>query len=95
MLTDQEQTKIESIFIQIEPKILRSIQLYKESEIFRQGIIVGLPSNKRGFYDTLYINIEKITPWQLKTFDRRVKKDIPGMAFIEQYDTITRLGFRK
>lgn len=94
MLSDQEQNKIETIFFQIAPKLLRSIQFYNESEKFRQGIIVGIPSKKRGFYETLYINIENITPWQLKTFDKRVKKDLPGMAFVEQYDTITRLGFK-
>lgn len=94
MITDLELSKIQTIFFQIAPKMLRSIQAYESRQEFRTGVIVGLPSNKRGFYDTVYTNIENITPWQLKTFDRRVKKDIPNRAFVEQHGTITRLGFR-
>jgi hypothetical protein len=30
----------------------------------------------------------------LETFDSKVKKELPGKAFIEQHKNITRLGIR-
>ncbi|MDI5888487.1 hypothetical protein [Flavobacterium yafengii] len=50
--------------------------------------------SKNKLYNALYINIENITPWQLETFDSKVKKELPGKAFIEQHENITRLGIR-
>jgi hypothetical protein len=40
----------------------------------------------------LHTNIENITAWQLETFDLKVKKELPGNAFVEQYENVTRLG---
>nr|WP_294922164.1 hypothetical protein [uncultured Flavobacterium sp.] len=94
MITDLEQSKIESILFHIVPKALRPVQFYDATQEFRADVIIGLPSKQRGFYDVLYMDIENITPWQLKTFDRRVKKELPAKAFTEQYGNITRLGFK-
>lgn len=94
MITDLERSKIERILFHIVPDALRPVQQYDETIELRTGIIIGIPSKKYGFYEILYMDIENITPWQLKTFERRTKKDIPGKAFVEQNGTITRLVFK-
>lgn len=94
MLTDLEQSKILNILSHIVPKATVPIQYYDEKQPKRYDIIIGMPSSKRGFYDILFIDIEDITPWQLKTFDRRVKKELPGKAFTDQNGNVTRLGFK-
>jgi hypothetical protein len=94
MLTNIEITKIERIFSLIQPTTLKSIQSYNPRNEFRQFTIVGVQISKNKLYNVLYINIENITPWQLETFDSKVKKELPGKAFIEQHENITRLGIR-
>jgi hypothetical protein len=94
MLTNIEITKIERIFSLIQPTTLKSIQSYSPKNEFRQFVIVGKQIAKERAYSVLYINIENITPWQLETFDSKVKKELPGTAFIEQHKNITRLGIR-
>lgn len=93
MLTDLEIEKIQSIYFHIVPKALKSIQHYDSLREIRTNTIIGIPSKVRGFYDTLYMDIENITPWQLKTFKKRVEKDIPGKGFITENGEITRLIF--
>lgn len=76
------------------PSTLKSVQSYSPKNEFRQFIIVGKQIARSKSYSVLYINIENITPWQLETFDSKVKKGLPGKAFVEQHGNITRLGIR-
>ncbi|MEO7977756.1 hypothetical protein [Flavobacterium sp.] len=94
MLNELEINKIEAIFFYIAPNALRPIQFYDASQEYRSEVIIGFPSKLRGFWELIYMDIDNITPWQLKTFDKRVKKDIPGKARVEQHGTITRLIFK-
>jgi hypothetical protein len=94
MLTNTEITKIERIFFLIQPNTLRTIQSYIPKNEFRQFVIVGKQIARNKSYSVLYINIENITPWQLETFDSKVKKELPAKAFVEQHENITRLGIR-
>lgn len=93
MITDSELEKIQSIYFHIVPNALRPVQQYDSFREIRTDTIVGIPSKKHGFWDTVYMDIENITPWQLKTFERRVAKDIPGKGFIQKNGDITRLIF--
>ncbi len=95
MFTDKEFELITRLFFQLVPSAVRSIQSYDPMHIHRNGYVIGFPALKKGAYKCLYLDIENITPWQLKTFDRRAKKELPGLAYIEQYGDITRVGFRK
>ncbi|PXY44506.1 hypothetical protein [Flavobacterium hydrophilum] len=94
MLTDLEIEKIQSIYFHISPNALRPIQQYDEMRKIRTDTIVGYRSKKQGFWDVIYMDIENITPWQLKTFDKRVKKDLPGRSEIEKHGDVTRLIFK-
>jgi len=93
MLTELEVDKIRTIFFYIVPNALRPIQHYDSFREIRTDTIVGIPSKIRGLYDSVYMDIENITPWQLKTFKKRVAKDIPGKGYITEHGEITRLIF--
>lgn len=92
MITDQEQDIITSIFKQIAQSVVLSIQFVNEANLMREGYVLGIMSYNR--YESVYINVKDVTPWQIKTFEKRVKKDLPNRGFIEKHDDITRFVFK-
>jgi hypothetical protein len=92
MITDKEEDIIKAIFKRIVPSINLSIQTYDEYIVDREFIIIGKLKYKQ--YDWLYININKIKPFQLKTFETIAKKKLPNRYIIKTTDEITRFIFK-
>lgn len=92
MITDKEEEVIIRILKRIEPNLILAIQKYSKDIEDRTGYLIGSIKYKQCQY--LYINIQNITPWQMKTFESMTKKYLPNRAIIKTKGDLTRLIFK-
>lgn len=92
MITDKEVELIIKIFKRVVPYLVLSVQIYSKDVEDRTGYLIGKTKYKQ--FEFLYINIQNITPWQIKTFEIMTKKYLPNRAIIKTKDEITRLIFK-
>ncbi len=97
-MTEKEFKTAESIFFYVAKASMQTVQNYRPDEEYRVNIPIAtkLTHKEINYCESVYINLQSPTQWQLKAFKQRAEKLLPNRWYIETYHhlNIVRMGFK-
>ena len=91
-----EINKIHSICSHLQPRLLESVQILKETNKYRSGcLLTDKKKNNNSSCNFVYINIPNFNNWHKKIFEKRVKETTANFIIeVIKSEKLTRITFK-